>query len=45
MGMGFVAVAHMRNISMNPLNVPLIEILRIGCDVKLDMMKIHFIWS
>lgn len=45
MEIGFVAVAHMGNMSTNPLNAPLIQILRIGCDVKLDMMKTDFLWS
>lgn len=29
-------MAHMRNMSMNPLNIPLILIFRLGCDVKHD---------
>lgn len=33
-GMGCAAVAHMGNMSMNPLNTPQFLILRIGCDVK-----------
>lgn len=42
MGMGFVSVAHMGNMSMDLLNAPLIQIIRIGCDVKLNTKKTDF---
>lgn len=38
-GIGSAAVAYMGNMSMNPLNAPLILILRTGCDVKPGVIK------
>lgn len=38
-------MAHMGNMSMNPLDAPLILILTIGCDVKLGMSRKTLLWS
>ena len=42
MGMGSAVVAIMGNMSMTPLNTPLSQILRIGCDVKVDVIEKNF---
>lgn len=44
-GWGFVSAAHMGNMSMDLLNAPLIQIIRIGCDVKLNTKKTDSFWS